>query len=205
MSDRPYADLLIGAAFSSDMETFVVAGGRVPGAGGTLFIERSPDKSLPPPYDLRCDPGNLGINPKAAPHTDATAFLEASEGLGGTIALRDADGSAEIAVEPLGSELEDMPSGWTARRGAVSGIQVSVLGLLMAPTGGYKFRLEKAVPLGINKHILLLNLHVQRPNGSVTQVITPTVLSFHEREADYITGVQIAGTRTVSLPIEDPH
>jgi len=205
MPNHPYAKLLIGAAFSLDRDTIVVAKGRVPGAGGKLFIERSADKPLPPPFDLRCEPGNPGSVPDFPPHTDATAFLQVDGGLGGTIQLRHADhGKADIAIQPLTDDLT-MSSGWAAGRNTAPETKVSVLGLMIAPTAGYRFRLEKASPQGINPQILLLKLSIDSPTGGVPQVITPVVVSFEECDTDKFTDVEImAGGSHCTFPIGNP-
>jgi hypothetical protein len=204
MSERPFAKLLLGVAFQTNTTgALIAAAGRVTGAGGKLYIERSDDKSLPTPFDLVCEPGNPGINPHASPHTDATALLDGLDPIGGEIALRDEDTKVELSFQQLDSDGGQLPVGWVACKGRVEGITVSVLGVILAPTSGYVFRLVRAEPQGIVKQTLLLRLEVTAPSGPSAQVITPAVVAYHETRPDHFTNVQIEwGQASVTIPLE---
>ena len=55
-----------------------------------------------------------------------------------------------------------------------------VIGQIEVPTGGFKAKLVRAVPQGINPAILLLDVEVTKPTGIVTQAISRIDLRFEE-------------------------
>ena len=205
MSDFPLAELLLSSALEYERTLYVSAEGRVPGVGGSLFIELSPDKPLPPPYDLRGRPGNTGINPNAPLWTITTTVgTFDTAGMPGEIALRHADGQAILPVQVAGTG-PDRPSAWVAAREIKTGPNalVRVLGTVIMSTGGYSVDLVKNQPQGPNPSILILTLAIKNPQGPVPEVITPVAITYQERDLNNFTHVTIMPDN-ITTPVRPP-
>lgn len=116
---------------------------------------------------------------------------------GGTVPPPTATGSAETpsATATTASELTPVTTGtatvsaptgevgtcvWSARYTAQPSGQLRVTGTCILPTPGYSLSLTRAEPQGINPSHLLLNLTATEPSGIVTQVLTPTEVTYEE-------------------------
>jgi len=82
--------------------------------------------------------------------------------------------------------------------------RLRVRGLCTMPTPGYRLTLTRAEPQGINPEILLLELQVERPDGFVAQVLTPTPVEYEEEGDQRFTHVQIQPEGTL-IPVEAVH
>jgi hypothetical protein len=60
-----------------------------------------------------------------------------------------------------------------------------VKGICTCPTTGYKVRLVRAEPQGINPEILILRLETTPPGGMAGQMMTPHEVSYTEMGASY--------------------
>ena len=60
-----------------------------------------------------------------------------------------------------------------------------VKGICTCPTTGYKVRLVKAQPQGINKEVLILRLETTPPDGNSGQIVTPYEPAYTEMGASY--------------------
>lgn len=69
---------------------------------------------------------------------------------------------------------------WSASYTAQPTGQLRVTGTCTLPTPGYSLSLTRAEPQGINPSHLLLNLTATEPSGIVTQVLTPTEVTYEE-------------------------
>jgi hypothetical protein len=78
-----------------------------------------------------------------------------------------------------------------------------VAGICACPTGGFKARLAKAQPQGVNARELILNLIVDAPSGIVNQMITDYPVEYTEHSADY-DAVRIMPCN-ISINIETVH
>lgn len=102
---------------------------------------------------------------------------------GGTVPPPTATGSAGT---PSATATVTTPTGevgtctWSARYTAQPTSQLHVTGTCILPTPGYTLNLTRAEPQGINPSHLLLNLTATEPSGIVTQVLTPTEVTYEE-------------------------
>lgn len=71
--------------------------------------------------------------------------------------------------------------------------EIIVAGKVSCPTTGFKVDLVKAIPQGINPHILILDLKITAPSGTVGQVVTPHEVRFEEANGSRYSGVTIRG------------
>lgn len=83
--------------------------------------------------------------------------------------------------------------------------RVRVRGVCTMPTPGYRLYLTRAEPQGTNPAILLLDLHVEPPDGPVIQVLTPIpVDEYTEVGPQRFTEVRIMPQGTI-VPVEPVH
>jgi hypothetical protein len=85
---------------------------------------------------------------------------------------------------------------------------VHVTGKISVPTGGWKAKLAKRSPQGINVRILQLELHVTPPSGIATQVLTEFDVKYTEKGgASLHDRVEIfcGSDRIADVPIEQVH
>ncbi len=68
---------------------------------------------------------------------------------------------------------------------------INVVGSCVFPTPGYKVKLTKAVPQGINPAILLLKLTITKPTGKVPQVLQKVEVRFKAKALRKYTHVTI--------------
>ena len=68
---------------------------------------------------------------------------------------------------------------------------IHVVGTCTFPTPGYKAKLTKAVPQGINKAILLLKLTITKPSGPIIQPIKKVEVRFRAKAPHRYTHVTI--------------
>lgn len=68
---------------------------------------------------------------------------------------------------------------------------INVVGSCVFPTPGYKVKLTKAVPQGINPAILLLRLTITKPTGIVPQVLQKVEVRFRAKTKTKYTHVTI--------------
>lgn len=79
-----------------------------------------------------------------------------------------------------------------------SGDTITVTGTVVAPTGGWSAGLSRAEPQGINPAELLLDLDLEKPDGVVTQALTPIGVEYVERGS--FDSVSVKGF-TGSIPV----
>lgn len=92
--------------------------------------------------------------------------------------------------------------------GPGSSKDVHVTGRISVPTGGWKAKLAKRSPQGINVRILQLELHVTPPSGNVAQVLTEFDVKYTEKGgASLHDRVEIfcGSERIADVPVEQVH
>lgn len=126
--------------------------------------------------------------------------------------LRVASNTTEvIAHEPSNStpvpvEDESNSQGETEEWSAIQDFRTTpstlrVSGMPVMPTPGYTLTLTRAEPQGINPRILILNLERKPPSGIVTQVLTPTPVSYEEQSEQEYDSVTIEPDG-INIPVE---
>ncbi|HYW09009.1 MAG TPA: hypothetical protein VE913_18765 [Longimicrobium sp.] len=82
--------------------------------------------------------------------------------------------------------------------------RLRVRGVLVMPTPGYRLSLTRAEPRGINPAVVILDLAIEPPSGMVTQVLTPTPVSYDETSDQRYTQVVIHPDGT-TIDVEAVH
>ncbi len=91
------------------------------------------------------------------------------------------------------SPIKKFCSGWKAWQDSMppGPSTIHVVGKCVFPTTGYKVKLTKAVPQGINPAILLLRLTITKPSGIVLPVIQKVEVRFRAKTKTKYTHVTI--------------
>ena len=84
-------------------------------------------------------------------------------------------------------------SNWKAwqDRMPIGPVTINVVGTCTFPTPGYKARLVRAVPQGINPAVLMLRLMITKPSGPIIQPIKKVEVRFKEKTKALFTHVTI--------------
>lgn len=92
---------------------------------------------------------------------------------------------------------------WTAWDDRMPGKKptLHVKGTCTFPTGGYKVSLKRAKPQGINPKILILDLNIVKPTGTVNQQITKVDAKFDEQTNAMYTDVTIRPDN-ITVPVK---
>ena len=193
MSQLPLAEISKVVALQDGNRFTIYVEGFTSGYGGQLKVWHRPTKELPPSFLVYSLPGNSGINPSTAPERVPTKNAASFEGSYKQIQLHTATGriflesvlvdnsetrSSTMGLVATDESLPELRAILNLQPGSPPHLIVS--GSLMMPTPGYTLKLTKSEPQGINQMILLLHLEVVPPKGIVTQVLTPTPVTYEE-------------------------
>jgi hypothetical protein len=184
MSTLPLATITSETALRIGSELVIHVEGETPGFRGAFEVDRSPDKSLPPTFNVRARPGNPGTpgDPDLESFTSGTFVLDAA-GIADEIRIVSADNNEIIEV----IELDPMAGaeGWSAILNLEPGPDAKptlwVRGPVELPTPRHRAQLERAVPQGINPKILLLHTVIIPPEGISTPQMSRTDVEYIER------------------------
>lgn len=108
---------------------------------------------------------------------------------------------------PLGvSVIPQSVHAW-ADRMPIGPASFHVIAQVVTPTPGYGLDLQPASPQGINPQILILDLAVTPPSGSVIQVPTvePVAYRIDDYDGDYSQVTVRNGTQAVTVAVQDVH
>jgi hypothetical protein len=78
-----------------------------------------------------------------------------------------------------------------------------VTGEVQVPTSGWKVKLVRKIPQGINPNILLLDVEATAPHGTVSQLVTTIPVRYEEGppEHDYTDVTVFAGSDQVTVKV----
>lgn len=79
--------------------------------------------------------------------------------------------------------------------------RLRVTGVCTCPTGGYKAKLQRAEPQGINPGILILRLVTTPPNGITNQMVTDYEVRYDETDSPRYTEVTILPCN-ITMPVQ---
>lgn len=207
MSTLPLATITSVSAIRIGKELIIHVEGHTPGFGGAFVVERSPNKSLPPTFDVRGSPGNIGTpgDPTLESFTSGTFVFDAA-GIGDEIRVVSADSDETVSV----SELDPTLGGksWTAildlQPGPGKTPTLRVQGSVEVPSPQHSAKLERAEPQGINPKILLLYTVIVPPEGIHTPQMYSADVEYIEKTGPRYESVTIL-PEGIYVEVEELH